>query len=717
MPDATEILVCTFTSDLQFFENACLSEARAMRARVTVVRDADHGAPLAGVLHAGAQYTDVPVRCRSGGAFHPKIVVIAGADRAVVAIGSGNLTASGWHHNAELWTVLAAAHDEWPDTFSAVAEWLDRVPGRLHVDPFGARRIRDVAALLAGPTPRTTGPALVHNLDRPIIDAIPLLSSDAVSGATADELGIASPFLDPAAAALNEVTRRLTPAKATLALTVNAVGPAAGLDRWASGQHRVAMIAGRRYHHGKLVEWRTGPDRTALVGSANVTAAAMLLAADRPGGNVELGLLVDTDASLFPDLSDVAVDDPAALVRPPGERSAGPPTPRLLRILVDEATTYVYLLAAGSDANANTGTARFGRPTQVDGAATPTTAEDTFDGATLEVAGRSWSLIPAPGRDPDCEDPETDLAMRTLTVHHRVAAAVPCTVRLSSGQLLGPVPATDATAVIRKPGAGSPLEDATLGHVLGDPVLSRRLLDALTELAQLRPQTDVEASDTGRRAAGVRTSWQTAAERTVGPALITLALGVRRGADNLIVPDDEIGDWPNETDGDLPEGDDLGASETGRGSISAVIDADTGHADPVTLLQADAVTATRLARSLERLSRSVELAGWSLPALLVLAKLTLIVAAGRGWATSGESAGPWPDVLAAVLNRLRPDPAGFAGEVEESRHALATVGLAALATLVPDWDHPSAARSRFDRVRDRLELDPDWLDDRQATTR
>ena len=128
--DAHEILVCTYTADLRFFEATCLPEARSVRARVTVVHDdAVSVTPAEELRHAGTTYADVPVRCRSGGAFHPKLLLIAGEDRAVAAIGSGNATSAGWHHNAELWTVLGADADDWPDTFADLADWLRQAAG------------------------------------------------------------------------------------------------------------------------------------------------------------------------------------------------------------------------------------------------------------------------------------------------------------------------------------------------------------------------------------------------------------------------------------------------------------------------------------------------------------------------------------------------------------------------------------------------------------
>jgi hypothetical protein len=56
----------------------------------------------------------------------------------------------------------------------------------------------------------------------------------------------------------------------------------------------------RRYRHAKLVEWRRGPHRQVLTGSANLSAAAMLNTVSR-GGNVELGIRTNIDEPLWPE--------------------------------------------------------------------------------------------------------------------------------------------------------------------------------------------------------------------------------------------------------------------------------------------------------------------------------------------------------------------------------------------------------------------------------
>src|SRR5262249_19310072 len=101
-----------------------------------------------------------------------------------------------------------------------------------------------------------------------------------------------------------------------------------------------------------------------------------------------------------------------------------------------------------------------------------------------------------------------------------------CSVLLEDGTVLGPVRVTDPVGVRLRPGAGSPLEDESLPRVLSHPQLCDRLFDALAELAQVRPVS--EPGSSGRVGSG--TTWRGAAERAVGSALVTMALGGHHAA-------------------------------------------------------------------------------------------------------------------------------------------------------------------------------------------
>src|SRR5207253_1372583 len=138
---------------------------------------------------------------RSGGAFHPKLFVIAGDDFATVAIGSGNATVSGWHDNAELWTVLRGDSTGAPGTFVALAAWLRGLPARVRFSGAVDNALERSAELLGRLPATEPGPLLLTSLDEPILDQLPL------PGAV-NELVVASPFYDRRGDALRKLLER-----------------------------------------------------------------------------------------------------------------------------------------------------------------------------------------------------------------------------------------------------------------------------------------------------------------------------------------------------------------------------------------------------------------------------------------------------------------------------------------------------------------------------
>ncbi|HWG99184.1 MAG TPA: hypothetical protein VNV66_07640 [Pilimelia sp.] len=660
--DAEEVLVLSYTADLRFFERVSLAEARAAGARVTVVHDvAADVVPADDVHHAGVHYTDVPVRCRGNGEFHPKLLVVAGSERALVAIGSGNVTASGWHHNGELWTTLAADLDDWPTTFHDLAAWLRELPRYLYIDRFGAARVAAVADTLDRHPARTRGPQLLHNLHTPIAGQLPPPTGEGT------DLVFASPFLDHQMAALRRLSTHFGADQVSFAVTINAAVDPDLLTAWAveTGADLYA-VADSRYFHGKLVQWSDDDGTHALIGSANITAAAMLRTTGERHGNCELALLCRLgDADLAPPVGDQLTDADAmrsivAEPRPEPVRDAG--TPRLLRVLRDGPGVLVTVVA--------------------------------------DTAGDIDALL-LPEQEPhpltfvDSDDRVHRLRAETAAVGGSV-----CHVRLVDGTLLGPVRVTDAVAVEVRPGAASPLQDRRLADVLSDRRLSDRLFQALQELAAARPATTPGTYSAGT--GGQPEGWRRAAERTVGSTLVRLALG-RVDHDNGEAAQDEgldPGDVVDETDSD-DDGIDLFDDED---HDTGLRDPLAGSEDPVTRLLTDPITAARLAARIDTLVPQT--ADWHAGALLALMRVTLLVAAGGGWPTPEHAA----EAVGAVL-RLLTEPAQGDDDVEAARRAAVLVGLAVLAAAVERWDDSANTLvEAFEQCRSLAAINPADID-------
>ena len=157
------------------------------------------------------------------------------------------------------------------------------------------------------------GPRLVSSVFGPIIDQLPAVG-------VVSELVLSAPFFDRKAEAVSRLIERFDPQQLELV-----VGDYANYDGAQLGPlvaqraGSVATIAGRRYHHAKLIEWSTRAQRMAVTGSPNLSRSA-LLESMAEGGNCELGLVAEVASSLRPDTAEVL--DHAEITKHQWERPA-----------------------------------------------------------------------------------------------------------------------------------------------------------------------------------------------------------------------------------------------------------------------------------------------------------------------------------------------------------------------------------------------------------
>ena len=296
---ASEILILSFTASLEFFERFALGAARATQARVSVIADATSvSADPAVVRGAGRTYLDARAVCPANTAFHPKLLVIAGPEHATLAIGSGNLTLPGWHHNAELWAVLNADRQRGSAAIRQATAFLRQLgPAGIRLSHGAAPALERVAERLDALAADEPGPRVVSSVFGPIIDQLP--------EGPVDELLLYAPFFDPDAEAVDRLVQRLQPSQLTVCLqpTMTSVDGGTLADVLARHGGHAKSVIEDRYRHGKLIEWREDDRRFALTGSPNLSRSALLRAVGH-GGNCELGLVSDITATLAPPLGD-----------------------------------------------------------------------------------------------------------------------------------------------------------------------------------------------------------------------------------------------------------------------------------------------------------------------------------------------------------------------------------------------------------------------------
>lgn len=339
---AQEALFLTFGCDLGFFESQVLGTARGTGAAVTLIADAHVYDPdPRAVRAAGISYcvglASMPA------VFHPKLTVLAGPKRAVVAIGSGNLSVGGWHLNCEVLTVASGDRDSGcPPILRQVAQWLqDLSDSKTVVLGSTARRglTRTVAQLFSL---CDNAPALHHqasllgNLNESIIDQLPVGETDG--------LRVFAPFHDLDGHALDRLLSRFLPTWVEIAiqerftvvdpLALMAVGEKHGVDI------RFRQDKATSYRHGKIIEaHRGGSLLWSLAGSPNLSRQALTRSV-LDGGNCELAVLDYSGPVLFPPTTGPIADTDLVAVRtgPPAieeEPARGRPNDGLLEAVLE----------------------------------------------------------------------------------------------------------------------------------------------------------------------------------------------------------------------------------------------------------------------------------------------------------------------------------------------------------------------------------------------
>lgn len=126
-------LMTTFSVDFPFYEDVLLRRMQGMGINHHMLF-VDKGMSLAAILDrppckAGSHYVLAPMDCP--GAFHPKLLMLLGKNKGLVAIGSHNATLSGFGQNLEITNVLrfARGSDEqnlrvFQQAFGAFQDWL-----------------------------------------------------------------------------------------------------------------------------------------------------------------------------------------------------------------------------------------------------------------------------------------------------------------------------------------------------------------------------------------------------------------------------------------------------------------------------------------------------------------------------------------------------------------------------------------------------------------
>lgn len=282
-------LIASYNAFLPFYEEValrrliakgCLHNVVMMDARQCGMALLDEAARP---RRAGRDYSLLPVR--AGGAFHPKIILLAGRSRGTLLIGSHNLTTAGYSFNRELTTRFeyTAAKDQAKDwdtlatfqnAFRFLKDWAVTQPEELQATLGVFERL---APWLREPLPSEAEGYFIGSMrdGRPLWDLVRAKLPDKVRRVT-----VTGPFFDTELSFLRQLHRECAPEKLIVAFDPCR----SAITRRA--RHLLPQVRfvdadclrdGQGYLHAKaiLVE-STGGEEVLITGSANPSRAAWL---------------------------------------------------------------------------------------------------------------------------------------------------------------------------------------------------------------------------------------------------------------------------------------------------------------------------------------------------------------------------------------------------------------------------------------------------------
>jgi hypothetical protein len=296
----TSFFATTYSMELEFFDEYLFRRLGEPPLNATVLADAGKHAGLWSggddqtrrLRRANRDYLLRPVLFGTG-AFHPKTYMFGNASEGVLLVGSGNLTMSGVERGREVFSVFRSARPDDLGSIRGWRQWMDGIVEQVADEEVRFRWLRlrrECGDWLEGDT---AGSYFIGTGERSILDQF----ADGVDGKV-DELHVMAPFYDREALALKALLNRFRPARLNVYIgaRTSVHGPAlAGVVSAFSGQASVLELDPPEFVHAKLIGVIAGERGRMLVGSANLSQAA-LLGANDSWANVEACVAVELSA-------------------------------------------------------------------------------------------------------------------------------------------------------------------------------------------------------------------------------------------------------------------------------------------------------------------------------------------------------------------------------------------------------------------------------------
>lgn len=312
------VIIFTYGADLGFYEGILWRQMDRAKNRIVFadarqtarhLLDDDGTADLRLVNRA---YVLAPMDVSH--AAHAKLLLFLAKDRGRLAVGSGNLSLSGYASQGECFTAYNWTQDEPTHlaAFTAARSFIDAIVETGVVDdtvkPFVQQAWQDAPWLYQQ---TATQSPVRHNLHTSLADQF----LKTVSGRTVTELVVHAPFYDHDCGALTMLLERLRPERVQVLLQkkMTSVDPArlaAKLDAAGCDVDVRAVEApdAGTFLHAKFLIARLHDSAICLQGSPNLSAPALLRTF--PDGNIELASLTEDGPRTFDHIVDSLLVSP-----------------------------------------------------------------------------------------------------------------------------------------------------------------------------------------------------------------------------------------------------------------------------------------------------------------------------------------------------------------------------------------------------------------------
>lgn len=296
------ILISSYTSDLVFFERIVLRQLLEFDCRyIGLFLDGKYildNITDQVLHHIGKSYVVQPVHCHA--AFHPKVYLLLGENKAKLLVGSGNLTPAGFITNTEVFNVINYNEDESEflyliqEAFSFFQYYHNLYPNKAMNSIMTKCEEFKYLHVESQPHPKVS---FVHNAVEPIHEQIKRSIQTPIS-----RIDVITPYFDRKLKVLDIWRKDFNPTEINILIQNSTSNFPKHLPEQDRTQKYLLEFTDSYYmnkrYHGKIFYFSGNKEDIVVYGSSNFSRQALLMSYNQ-GGNAEAVIIEKNSIGSF----------------------------------------------------------------------------------------------------------------------------------------------------------------------------------------------------------------------------------------------------------------------------------------------------------------------------------------------------------------------------------------------------------------------------------